>query len=138
MKQNPHQTALGPRPRRGLTLVEVIVALGILGTVLLGLGLFSARFSRATSASRLRITAAQMASERLEQVKSAKTYASIESVYVKTEGTVTGYPGFARKTSVTRTGGGVADTIDYKTVTVSVTNPQMAGSIRKTTVIAPF
>jgi Tfp pilus assembly protein PilV len=115
-----------------------MVSLGILGTVLLALGMFSARFSQQTSASRLRITAAQMASERLEAVKSAKTYASIESLYVKTEGSVTGYPGYTRQTSVTRTGGGVADTIDYKTVTVQVTNPQMSGSIRKTTVIAPF
>ena len=127
-----------PRTRRGMTLIEVMVALCILGTVLLALGLFSANFSRQTSASRLRITAAQWGSQRLEDVKSAKTYASIESLYVKTEAGTKDYAGFTRQTAVTRTGGGVADTIDYKTVTVTVTNPQMKGSIKKTTVIAPF
>jgi prepilin-type N-terminal cleavage/methylation domain-containing protein len=134
-----HSTQLRSiRARRGLTLVEVIVALGILGTVLLALGLFSARFSQANSASNMRILAAQMASARLETVKGAKSYASIESLYVKTESGITGYPRYIRQTSVKRTGGGVADTIDYKTVTVMVTNPQMKGSVRKTTVIAPF
>ncbi|MGH7623440.1 MAG: type IV pilus modification PilV family protein [Gemmatimonadaceae bacterium] len=125
-------------PRRGLTLVEVIVSLGILGTVMLALALFSARFSQATSSSRVRITEAQLASERLEAVKGAKTYASIETLFVKTEGTVTGYPGYKRQTWVTRTGGGASDPIDYKTVTVQVSNAQVSGNVRKTTVIAPY
>lgn len=125
-------------PRRGLSLVEVIVSLGILGTVMLALALFSARFSQATSTSRVRITEAQLASEQLESVKGAKTYASIESLFVKTEGTIAGYPGYKRQTWVARTGGGVSDTIDYKTVTVQVWNTQVAGNVRKTTVIAPY
>ncbi len=57
------------RVRRGLTLVEVIVSLGILTVVLLALGLFSANFAHATSTSRMRITATQLArrSNRLGQ-----------------------------------------------------------------------
>lgn len=127
-----------PRARRGLTLIEVIVALSMLGGAMLGLGMFSARLSQETSRARMRITASQLADDRVEVVKSAPRYSAIESLYVKTESSISGYPGFARQTSVTRIGGTVSDTIDYKVVTVQVTNPQMTGAVKKTTVIAPF
>jgi prepilin-type N-terminal cleavage/methylation domain-containing protein len=126
------------RVRRGLSLVEVIVALGILGGVLLALGLFSARLSQATSGGRIRIAAAQLAADRLELVKTAPRYSMIESVYVATENSIPKFPGYVRRTWVQRVGGAVTDTIDYKVVTVQVTNGQMSGNVRKTTVIAPF
>jgi prepilin-type N-terminal cleavage/methylation domain-containing protein len=126
------------RGRRGLTLVEVIVALAILSGVMLGLGMFSVRLSQATSAARLRVTAAQLAADRLEAAKGAVRYTAIESLFVATEASITGYPGYARRTWVTRVGGTASDTIDYKIVTVQVTNAQMTGNVRKTTVIAPY
>jgi prepilin-type N-terminal cleavage/methylation domain-containing protein len=126
------------RRRSGLSLVEVIVALSILGGVLLALGMFSARLSQSTSTGRIRIQAAQLASDRLETVKSAPRYSAIESLYVATENTIAGNPGYARRTWVQRVGGAVTDTIDYKIITVQVTNKQMNGNVRKTTVIAPF
>lgn len=55
-----------------------------------------------------------------------------------TEATIASYPGFSRQTWVTRVGGGPSDTTDYKIVTVQVQNSQLAGNVRKTTVIAPF
>jgi prepilin-type N-terminal cleavage/methylation domain-containing protein len=126
------------RARRGFSLVEVIVSLSILGGVLLGLGMFSARLSQATSTGRMRVTAAQLAADRLETVKTAPRYSAIESLYVATENTIAGFPGFKRRTWVDRIGGAVTDTIDYKIITVQVTNTQMTGNVRKTTVIAPF
>jgi hypothetical protein len=70
--------------------------------------------------------------------KSAPRYSAIESLYVATENTIAGNPGYARRTWVQRVGGAVTDTIDYKIITVQVTNKQMNGNVRKTTVIAPF
>ena len=116
----------------------MVVALSILGGVLLGLGMFSVRLSQATSAARMRITGAQLAADRMEAVKGAPRYSAVESLFVATEAIVAGNPGYSRRTWVTRVGGQVADTIDYKIVTVQVTNPQMTSNIRKTTVIAPF
>ena len=98
------------RRRSGLSLVEVIVALSILGGVLLALGMFSARLSQSTSTGRIRIQAAQLASDRLETVKSAPRYSAIESLYVATENTIAGNPGYARRTWVQRVGGAVTDT----------------------------
>jgi prepilin-type N-terminal cleavage/methylation domain-containing protein len=126
------------RSRRGLSLVEVVIALSILGGVLLALGAFSGRLSRATSTGRIRIAAAQLASDRLEMVKSAPRYSMIESVYVATENSITNFPGYSRRTWVQRVGGAVTDTIDYKIITVQVTHSQMTGNVRKTTVIAPY
>jgi prepilin-type N-terminal cleavage/methylation domain-containing protein len=126
------------RPREGLTLVEVIVALSILGGVLLALGMFSARLSQSTSASRIRINAAQLAADRLEQVKGSPRYSAIESLYVATEAIIAGNPGYSRQTWVSRVGGAVSDTIDYKIVTVQVQHSQLTGNVRKTTIIAPY
>jgi prepilin-type N-terminal cleavage/methylation domain-containing protein len=129
------------RPRSGLTLAEVIVSLAILGGVLLALGMFSARLSQATSQARIRITAAQLASERIEQVKSAPRYTAIESMFVATEANLSGPDSlgrFSRRTWVTRVGGQVTDSIDYKIVTVQVSQANASGTVRKTTVIAPF
>lgn len=133
------------RARRGLSLVEVVVALAILGTVMLGLGMFTAKMSQATSGSRLRILAGQLANDRIDSVKTAPRYSMIESVFVKTETNVRdpayGKAGaspefFTRQTWVTRVGGKVTDTTDYKLVTVQVSSPNMQGVVRKTTAIA--
>ncbi|MGH7620253.1 MAG: type IV pilus modification PilV family protein [Gemmatimonadaceae bacterium] len=129
------------QPRRGLSLVEVIVALAILGGVLLALGMFSTRLAQSTSAARMRMAAAQLAADRLEFAKGAPRYSAIETLTVATEYPVTSADsirGFTRQTWVQHVGGGVSDTIDYKTVTVQVTHAQMQGNVRKTTVIAPF
>ena len=133
-----HRTRRTARQRRGLSLVEVIVALSILGGVLFAFGMFSARLSQSTSTGRIRIQAAQLAADRLEIVKGAPRYSAIESLYVATENTIAGNPGYARRTWVQRVGCAVTDTIDYKIITVQVTNAQMKGNVRKTTVIAPF
>ncbi len=126
------------RPRRGLSLVEVIVALVILSGVLLGLGMFSVRLAQSTSTSRIRVTATQLASDRIETVLGAPRYTAIESLYVATESNIAGYPQYTRQTWVHHVGGAVTDTIDYKIVTVQVTHRQVTGSVRKTITIAPF
>lgn len=129
------------KARRGLSLVEVIVALAILGGVLLALGMFSARLAQATSTARVRVTASQLANERIERVKTAIRYTAIESLFVATEANVASPDGvgkYSRRTWVTRVGGTLADTIDYKIVTVQVSEANQKGNVRKTTVIAPF
>lgn len=141
MTKHVLSTRLRSRPRRGLSLVEVIVSLAILGGVLIALGMFSTRLAQSTSAARFRIAAAQLAADRLEFAKGAPRYTAIETLTVATEYPVTSADsvrGFTRQTWVQHVGGLVTDTIDYKTVTVQVTHPQMQGNVRKTTVIAPF
>jgi len=126
------------RRRAGMTLVEVVVAMMLLGGVLLGLGSFTMQMSQAASRARLRAVAAQLASDRLETVKGAPRYSAIDSMYVATEASVDGHPGYTRQTMVTHVGGAAQDSVDYRIVTVEVRNAQLPTPVRKTTIIAPF
>ena len=126
--------------REGFSLVEVIVALGLLTVVLLGLALFVSNMAHTTSESRLLGTASELAANRIETIKGSTNYASIDTFAV-TETSITGsptYAGFTRQTYVQHVGGAITDSVDYRVVTVVVTNPAMAGSVKKTTAIAAF
>lgn len=125
------------RTRRGMTLVEVLVAIVILGGSLTALAVFTGRFTRATADSRIRTTAQQLASERLEASRWSGTYAALDT-FARTEFPVAGYDGFRRETFVQRTGGAVGDTLDYKTVTVRVSHLSLPEPVRQTTIIAVF
>lgn len=123
-------------PRAGFTLVEVIIAIVLLGGVLLSFAEFTRRFVRAGSAASIRSTASDVAVDRIEVAKSLTSYAGIDSL-VRTE-TITpqvGGPTFTRRTAVRRTAGLQGD---YRTVTVTVTHPTLPAPVKKTTIIAAF
>lgn len=127
------------RARNGFTLVEVVVALLILGMALLGLALFVSRMAHAGTSSHLLGTANELAADRIETIKSATTYGNLDA-FAGTETTIagTGNAGFKRQTIIRHVGGGTSDSVDYRIVTVVVTNPAMTDSVRKTTIIAAF
>jgi hypothetical protein len=121
-----------------MTLMEVMVALILLGGVLLSLGKFSAGLARTSGTARMLATATQLVSDRIGTVKGAPRYSAIESLYVATENQVSGFKEFKRQTMVKRIGGKATDSIDYKIITVEVTNASLSKPVRKSTVIAPF
>jgi prepilin-type N-terminal cleavage/methylation domain-containing protein len=123
---------------RGMTLIEVLVALILLAGVLLAMGRFTGSLARTAGTSRLLATATQLVSDRLGTVKGAPRYTAIESLYVSTEASVTGFKDFKRQTIVKRIGGKATDSIDYKIVTVEASHPSLSKPVRKSTVIAPF
>lgn len=128
------------RTRPGFSLAEVIVALAILTAALLGLALFVSRMAHATSDSRLLGTADELVTNRIEAIKAITNYASIDTC-AETETSIPGsptYKGFTRQTLIAHIGGGVADSVDYRIVTVVVTNPVMPSTVKKTTAIAAF
>ncbi|HET7632585.1 MAG TPA: prepilin-type N-terminal cleavage/methylation domain-containing protein [Gemmatimonadaceae bacterium] len=126
------------RARNAFTLVEVIVALLVLGMALLGLALFVSNMAHAGTDARTLGTANELATDRIETIKSALSYASLDTRYAGTEASVPGYPGYVRKTIIRHVGGGVSDSVDYRIVTVLVSNPAMPDTVRKTTIIAAF
>ena len=131
-------TSRSVRARVGMTLVEVLVAIVLLGGVLLSMGKFTAALARSAGTSRLLATATQLVSDRIGVVKGAPRYTAIESLYVATENALPGFAGFTRQTLVKRVGGKATDSIDYKIVTVEVSNPSLTKPVRKSTIIAPF
>lgn len=128
------------RARAGFSLAEVVVALGILTAALLSLALFVSRMAHQTSDSKLLGTANELVTNRIESIKSITDYSSIDTTAI-TETSIPGspdYKGFTRQTLVKHVGGGVSDSVDYRIVTVVVSNPVMSSSVKKTTAIAAF
>jgi len=125
------------RNRPGFTLVEVVVATLILTSALLAMAGFTVRYQQSDSTARRFGRAQELASARLETVRSAMPYASMDTM-ARTESSVPGYPGYTRVTQVVRTGGGVADTVDFRTVTVRVSTAGGLQSVAKSSTVAAF
>lgn len=122
---------------RGVTLIEVIIAMVILTVVLLGMGSFAVRFTRTVQGADARTVAVMLASQRISEIRSQPNYGGLESTYNGTEATIAGFPGYSRTTQVVRTGGPKPTfNQDYKTVTVSVTAPGITAPIAKTVIVA--
>lgn len=121
-----------------MTLIEVMVALVMLSSVLLGLGTFMAQYGRAVGTSSAKASARELVAERLEYVKGATQYPSIETTYGGFEASIPGYPGFTRRTLVMRVGGKPTDKVDHKVITVVVNGPGLDKPVKKTSVISAF
>jgi prepilin-type N-terminal cleavage/methylation domain-containing protein len=125
------------RGRRGLTLIEVMIAMVILTVVLLGMGKFAVNFMRAVQQSEARIVAVNLVDQRLSEIRSSPNYPGLEAAYNGTESTITGFTGYSRTTTIVHTGGPRPTyTDDYKTITVIVLPPGPIGAVKKTIVVA--
>jgi len=125
------------RPRGGMTLAEVMVAMMLLVTVMLALGAFTARFAMANGQARLTIAANEIAGTKLDAIHTSSSYPAIDllsdSVTVKRD-----YTDFTVVTRVKHVGGMPTDSTDYRLMTVTVTHPAMKRPVMKTTAVAAF
>jgi hypothetical protein len=126
------------RRRLGMTLVEVMIALVMLTSVLLGMGAFMAKYGRAVGQGSAKASARELVAERLEYVKGATRYSTIEATYGGLESSIPGYPGFTRRTLVLRVGGKPTDKFDHKVITVVVNGPGLDKPVKKTSVVSAF
>lgn len=120
--------------RRGISLLEVMVALTILGTALIGMAEYGRRYARSNANSALLNNSLDLASARIERVKAERNYSSMDTL-AATETSISGYPSYKRVTTILQT---LSAQYNYKTVTVTVTHPAMATPVKKTTAIARF
>jgi hypothetical protein len=121
-----------------MTLVEVMIALVMLTSVMLGMGAFMAQYGHAVGTSSAKASARELVAERIEYVKGTTQYPSIETTYGGMETSIPGYPGFTRRTLVMRVGGQPGDRFDHKVITVIVDGPGLDKPVKKTSVIAAF
>jgi type II secretory pathway pseudopilin PulG len=132
------------RPRTGMTLVEVIVALLILTGVLLVLGAFSAKFAQATAQARLVIDANEIAGKRLDAMRTQSSYASVDTLASSIgrplgDTIVADQTKFVRLSTISHVGGPkTTDSTDYKVMTVTVSHPAMRQIVKKTSALAAF
>lgn len=127
--------------RRGMTLIEVMIAIVILSGAMLGLAKFGGQFEHTTATASDMSLASDLATAKIEQVKAFRTYTSIVATYNNITETYVGdpvYNGFTRKTVATRCTGCPTASNDYITVTATVSGRSLVAPIAKTTIIAVF
>jgi len=127
--------------RRGMTLIEVMIAIVILSGAMLGLAKFGGQFEHTTATASDMSLASDLATAKIEQVKAFRTYTSIVATYNNITETYVGdpvYSGFTRKTVATRCTGCPTASNDYVTVTATVSGRSLVAPIAKTTIIAVF
>jgi len=130
------------RPESGFTLIEMAIAIVILGIALMVVPLASSKFTRTVSANRIRNEANAIADAWIARCRMETNYNALDSnVTGKCRGTVTGVGtyGFTRTTTVTTdaTLSGIADSLnDYKRVTVVVSGGGLATNVSRTVTIA--
>jgi prepilin-type N-terminal cleavage/methylation domain-containing protein len=127
--------------RRGMTLIEVMIAIVIMSGAMIGLAKFGGQFEHTTASAGDMSLASDLATQRIEQIKSYRVYSTLVATYNNVTETWAGNPvynGFTRKTVATRCTGCPTTTNDYITVTATVSGRSLVAPIAKTTIIAVF
>lgn len=122
------------RLHRGMTILEVVVALSILAVSLIGMSEYGRRYTRSNANSSVINQAIDLATARVERVKAERNYVSMDTLGI-TETVISGYPKFKRVTTIVQTS---TTALDYKTVTVTVTHSALTTAVKKTTAVARF
>jgi prepilin-type N-terminal cleavage/methylation domain-containing protein len=128
------------RVRRGMTLIEVMIAIVILSGAMIGLAKFGGNFEHITATSADMSLASDLATLRIEQVKAFRVYSSIVATFNGTSTTyaTNPYKGFTLRTVAARCAGCPTTSKDYITVTATVSGRSLVSPIAKTTIIAVF
>lgn len=126
--------------RRGMTLIEVILAVVILSGAMLGLANFGRKFQHQAATTSDTTLASDLATRRIEEIKGHRVYTTIVSTFNGISETFTDpvYTGLIRTTAAVRRQTTTTPMYDYITITVTArrgTQPVMA---KKTTIIALF
>lgn len=128
------------RVRRGMTLIEVMIAIVILSGAMIGLAKFGGNFEHITATSADMSLASDLATLRIEQVKAFRVYSTMVATFNGTTTTYTTdpYKGFTLRTVAARCSGCPTAANDYITVTATVSGRSLVSPIAKTTIIAVF
>jgi prepilin-type N-terminal cleavage/methylation domain-containing protein len=128
--------------RSGMTLIECMVALVILGGSLIALGNFMGKYAHTVSTSANEQTALDLAANRADSARFDSVYLDIPTDFAGTQtfnyGSGATSAKWKRTTTVTHKGGSPTDTIDVMYVTVVVQAPDSGSTVTKTVVIPAF
>ena len=123
------------RSRRGFTLIEVLVAVVILGAVVMAIASALAKFMHVVATSDRDSAALELVEDRLQQVQMDPNYSGLDTAYAATETNFPTLVGYTRQTSVTHVGGS-GQTNDYRLVMVTVNGPGLVSPIKRSVTIA--
>lgn len=122
--------------RQGFTIVEMIVAILILTTAILGMGASAGYMVQAASGAGARSEALQMVEGRISQIVMDPRYEVLDSLYGGTETDLPGLEAYDRVTTITQTKTLLDGRYtDYKEVMVTVSGPGLPEGISRTTIV---
>lgn len=119
--------------RDGFTLIEVMIAIFILGSIVLTMAASASRYLSVATKQRQRVQANAVAEAQIALVRVAPVYDSLTARFDSVTTNVPA-PGYTRTTSVVRTGTGTL--ADITRVTVTVTGPLLATPVKRSITIA--
>jgi prepilin-type N-terminal cleavage/methylation domain-containing protein len=123
------------RERDGFTLIEVLVAMVILGFVIIGVqAVITDRMVRDVTFHDNHAVAIQLAHDRIHAVQQDPNYASIPARFAGVETGLAGAPGLRRTTFVATSGAN--GTPAFHTVTVTVSGDRLRQPVSRTIVVA--
>lgn len=118
---------------RGFTLIEILVALGLLTTVVLGLAAVSLGYISSVTITDRRETALQLADSRIDQVQMDPDYGGLDTLYAGTESSFPTLPGVTRTTVISHI---TSASNDFKRITVTVSGPGITPPLSRTVSVA--
>jgi len=127
---------LTPRERAGFTLVEVIVALVILATAVLGFASSASQLAMSSATAELRALALEGVEDRLARVRLDPRYGGLDTLYAGVDTDLFGVEGLTRTTSVVHVQTAAPGAVDYRRITVTVTGPLLTPPVSRQIIIA--
>jgi len=123
-------------PRKaGFTLVEVVVALVILSTAVLGLASSASRLATTSAAAELRALAMEAVEDQIARVRLDPRYGGLDTLYTGVDQDLFGIAGVTRTTTVTHVQQGAPQPMDYKRISVTVTGPLLTPPVSRQIII---
>ena len=120
----------------GFTIIEMIVAVLILTSAVLGLGASATYMLSISSTASVRAEALQAVEGRISQIVMDPRYQALDSLYEGTESDLPGLDDFTRVTGITQTRSEQDGRItDYRTVMVTVSGPGLANGVSRTIIV---
>jgi len=120
----------------GFTLVEVVVALVILSTAVLGLGASATRLTTASANAELRALALQSVEDQIARIRLDPRYGGLDTLYAGVETGLFPVAGITRTTTVTHVQETTPLVLDYKRISVSVAGAPLTAPVERQIVIA--
>lgn len=115
--------------REGFTLMEVLVAMVLLGFAVLGVqATITDRFIRDVGHEDHRATALQLAADRLTEIQNEPRYSELSGRYAGTEDSLVGFPRYSRQTRVSPATG-------HTIITIRVITPTQRDTVSLTSVV---
>ena len=125
------------RREEGFTLIELVVALVLLISVVLGLSLSAGSLGVVSANAEINAAAMQAVEDRLTLIGIDSRYPALDSLYTATESALPSLPGSTRTTLLTRvqSADSAGKVLDYYQVTVSVSGGLLHRNFVRTAVI---